>query len=467
MNILVSRRNFLLGASAYSLAGCLAHGGALSGRPKLKFGVLSDIHITDWASTEILRKTFRHFRDNRVDAVMIAGDMADHGILVQLENVARAWFEVFPDDRGLDGSKVERLFIYGNHDPEGLAYRDAAMDKAFAVHHLSYEEAGKQSLQRLGLASCWERCFHEAYDPIWTKNVKGYDFIGGHWDPANGTAWGRGPAIEEWMKTNVAKINVAQPFFYFQHPHPRGTVYAGDTWGEDAGGATRALAPYANAVAFSGHSHLPLTDGRAYWRGEFTSIGAGTLSYLCMPPGRKGAKNYRENLDGRCGQIVSLYDDRMVIVRRDYFNDEDIDDAVVLEMPTKASTFSVRACARREEPRFAKDAKPALVLGKDRIDFSFPGAFANPTARPFDYEITLFAKLKGKPEGRTWRKSELYAQPEAVLSRRRAIAAGPVKGTFVRAALPADAEAVRVRVVARNCYGAAGGAVQGDWLALS
>ena len=31
MNLLVPRRHFLLGASAYSLAGCLAPGGAVQG----------------------------------------------------------------------------------------------------------------------------------------------------------------------------------------------------------------------------------------------------------------------------------------------------------------------------------------------------------------------------------------------------------------------------------------------------
>ena len=71
MNIIFSRRSFLAGATAFSLAGCMnGRSGPPGGRPKLKFGVLSDIHITDWASTEIFRKTLRFYRDAGVDAVL-------------------------------------------------------------------------------------------------------------------------------------------------------------------------------------------------------------------------------------------------------------------------------------------------------------------------------------------------------------------------------------------------------------
>ena len=124
MKIGLSRRSFLVGASALSFTGCALPKGAAE-RPNLSFGVLNDIHITDRASTEVFRKTLAFFRDQKVDAVMIVGDMADHGLVCQLQNVADAWYDVFPDDRAPDGRKVEKLFVYGNHDFEGLAYRDA------------------------------------------------------------------------------------------------------------------------------------------------------------------------------------------------------------------------------------------------------------------------------------------------------------------------------------------------------
>ena len=464
MNINVSRRHFLVGTSAFPLVMVANPVAASMSKPNLRFGVLSDIHITDWTSTEIFRKTLQYFRDQNVDAVLIAGDMADHGILPQLQNIAKAWFSVFPDDKGLGGKKVERLFVYGNHDPDGLAYRDAAMDKAFKAMNMTYDEAEKFVLTKIGLGKAWETCFHEPYAPIYTKNVKGYDFIGGHWDKANGSGWGSGPAIGEWMKANASKIDTSKPFFYFQHPHPKGTVFAGDSWGEDAGDSTCTFADYPFATVFSGHAHRPITDGRNYWREEFTSIGTGTLSYLCMPDGRKGLKHYRDKLDGRCGQIVDVFDDRLVVARRDFFNDEDLDDKVVLEMPVKTSSFSVRSLRKEERPLFDKAAKVDVkVAERKMLDFSFPGAFANPTARPFDYTVKVESRVPGKSASQSWSKSELWAQPEAVMSRKRAISAGDVKGQIDLSGLPAQTNAVRVRVSARNSYGVAGSELVSAW----
>ena len=45
MKIDLSRRSFLVGASALSFTGCALPKGAAE-RPNLSFGVLSDIHIT-------------------------------------------------------------------------------------------------------------------------------------------------------------------------------------------------------------------------------------------------------------------------------------------------------------------------------------------------------------------------------------------------------------------------------------
>ncbi len=456
-DIFSSRRGFIAGAAAFSLSGCLAPGGALSGRPNVKFGVVSDIHITDWTSTLIFRKALRHFRDEGVDAVMIVGDMADHGILPQLENVSRAWYEVFPDDTAPDGRHVEKLFVYGNHDPEGLAYRDAAMDKAFAVHGLTYEQAAKLELRKIGLAKCWEQCFNEEYSPIYIKNVNGYDFIGGHWDTWQGI---RG--LEDWFKENISKVNTDQPFFYFQHATPAGTIYGSDSWGDDEGQSTRCLAPYQNAVAFSGHSHRPLTDKRSYWRGEFTSIGTSTLSYVCLPSGRKGRPNYRTNLDARHGQIVSVYDDRMVIVRRDFIHDENLDEALVFSVPAKPSSYSVRALLKRERPVFPAGTTAELKLRKNEIEVSFNGAFANPTARPFEYEVKFEVEFED-PKKKRGSVSSLWFQPDAVFSRKRA-AAKKVKASIALKELPKGAVKVRAIVISRNSYGGTGHALISEWM---
>ena len=494
MNILTTRRSFLAGASAFSLAGCMSgNGGFLSGRPNLRFGVISDIHITDWNSTEIFRKTLRWYRDQGVDAVMIVGDMADHGILPQLENVAKAWYEVFPEDRAPDGRRVEKLFVYGNHDPEGIDYRDRWMDAAFAVHGMTREQAKELDLRKVGMGKAWEQCFHEPYSPIYKKSVKGYDFIGGHWDTWKGI---RG--LEDWFKANIAGIDTGKPFFYFQHPHPKDTVYGPWAWGHDDGQSTRSLALYANAVAFSGHSHTSLTDERSVWRGEFTSIGTASLSYTCldgprensrgaswitakkqMPPVNESTRAAVTGQPGgvpvRQGQLVDVFSDRLVIRRRDFDRDEDLDAAWLLEMPTKASPFSARA-ARSVAPEFfhGSGMEPCVSFerGKDRdgketdqVAVSFYAAIAEKAARPFDYELTLEAR---ESDVEAVMKTFRFYSPTAKLAKCHDEEAEPhgcfryLKYFLPRSEMPQKAE-FRFAVRPLNCYGKKGKPIFSAW----
>ena len=293
--------------------------------PILRFGVASDLHITDWASAEPFRVALRWFRDQNIDAVMIAGDLTDHGILPQLENVAQSWREVFPNDRAPDGRHVEKLFIYGNHDFEGLAYRDKWMDTAFAFHGLSREEASDLQLTKIGLDKAWEQCFGEPYAPIWHKRVKGYDFIGGH------SAWNTPVGLEEWFSANADALDPNKPFFYIQHPHPKGTVYGPKAPGCDNGTATRVLSAFPNAIAFSGHSHVPIADKSAIWRGAFTSIATASLSYGFWPDtpenterSRAAAIRRKDGVPFAQGMLVDIFDDRIKIRRRDFTLDHEL-----------------------------------------------------------------------------------------------------------------------------------------------
>ena len=93
--------------------------------PDMRFGVVSDVHVREATGpfgTEALYKAFAWFRDQGVDGVVIAGDMADYGLLAQLQCVADAWEKAFPGGKGAGGKPVEKLFIYGNHDIEGFKY---------------------------------------------------------------------------------------------------------------------------------------------------------------------------------------------------------------------------------------------------------------------------------------------------------------------------------------------------------
>ena len=384
-----TRRSFIGGlASLGALSGCRAFAVAAEDEPLLRFGVVSDVHVrlaADGRSlaagyeTDTLEKTFANFRDQGVDAVMIAGDMADLGLTRELKAVADAWFKVFPADRAPDGRKVERLFVLGNHDAFGLKNGG----RVFKDANVLRREAIQADPER-----AWDECFHEEWRPYYVKSVKGFDFFCSHWQPGvwcNGVAETGCEGCADAFRRRMEKSDPSRPFFYVQHPHPRDTVYGNCAWGMDDGSATKLLAGFPHAIAFSGHSHEPLTNEKSIWRGAFTSVATGSLRYLAAGAlwnleRTGGYENGRCNVylqggvrredrsafyvaydspktmeeetnraDIRVGQVVSVYEDRVAFAKREFVSGQQLADDWIVELPAKPRSFV----------SFAREAKPA------------------------------------------------------------------------------------------------------------
>ena len=383
----MNRRQFIGGALSaggfWATQGCLR----IASPVRLRFGVVSDIHVRDGGSrdhgssgdTWYFSKALRYFKEQKVDAVLIAGDIADRGRDAEMMAVAKAWFEVFPE-----GCGVEKLFVSGNHD-----------------------WWGQGSIEKM--SALWEKAWHEPYVSLWHKTVKGYHFVGKHWD-SNGFG-----GLAEWLKENGAPLRGDRPFFYVQHPHPNGTCNGAYAWGRDGGATTKALADWPNAVTFSGHSHHAQTDERSIWQGAFTSVNTGSLRYGCHPddgglPGRgyeNGVKGPNDKLMRPCnvmetktGLVVEVSDDAIVYIRRDFQNDRSLGPDWVQPLPSRAEApsmgFAERA-AKETPPAFAPGAAIAVKAVQanprkgepvEAFDVSFPAANANAT-RAFTYEVRV------------------------------------------------------------------------------
>lgn len=389
----LTRKEFLMGASACgALRPWRAFGASAPAalRPDLSIGVISDIHVRAGAGkfgTEHLVKALTWFRDRGADGVIIAGDMADDGLVSQLQLVADSWNTVFPS-----GCGVEKLFVYGNHDIEGLSYNSSL-------------KPPPEDIIATDRAAAWEKVFGETYEPIWKKTVKGYTFIGAHW-----FSWKGVPEIERYMQDHAGELHGDKPFFYIQHPHPVGTCHGPWAWGRDEGFATRALSDFPNAVAISGHSHHPLVDERCIWQGAFTSIGASSLRYVEPVFGRENSGPSAtadlkqmppiDMFSEKQGMLIFVYDDRMVIERRDFANDGKLGEDWVVPVPARSDSpldFDVRAAAAKP-PQFPEGAKVSVVGpldGKDRkgrparqLVVTFPSAMiGGGCTRAYDYEV--------------------------------------------------------------------------------
>ena len=492
----ISRRWFIGGAASLgAFQGCrfVESPFGRSGVARLKFGVVSDIHIiaedTDrgrQGNTRTFRRALKWFDAQGVDGVVVAGDMADAGLISQLQCVADAWNAVFPGGRSRrDGRSVEKLFVYGNHDWEGFGYRY----KIFG--HQSKDLVADQ-IRPCGMKKVWEEVFEEAYSPIYRKEIKGYSFIGAHWDAANGSGWGKGPDVAPFLAAHGKEIDPALPFFYFQHPHPKDTCYGSWAWGHDDGRSTQALAKHPNAIAFSGHSHYSLLDERSIWQGAFTSIGTGSLRYAGSPYDEFDAEGGFENTGGneksrpgmisktmeavdspleRNGLLVAVYDDHVTLTRRDFRNDCDLGPDWVMPLPVAESKpFAFAEHAKKfTAPEFAADAKIAVARGKaklrkrkegdetehDVLNVTVPAARQTFANRVWRYDVRIERK-----DGGALLMTRRVLSPDYHLPLEKAVKEFVLPVPLVD--LPKDAE-VRFVAIPYNCFGLAGKALAGEW----
>lgn len=500
----MTRRFFIGGASAFGAFGAFGGnrlvipgtGMKNRGRANITFGVVSDVHITKvgagekmeaWGNNLTFRHTLEWFRAQGVDAIVIAGDIADNGTLEQMEAVAQAWYSVFPGDRYPDGRPIEKVFVIGNHDYHGYLYGNFAAklypDKAELAKHVL----------RSDMAGFWKRIFNEDYTRFYRKTVKGYDFLGQHWDDGTGMETGYGSCdfgveLQAFLDANGKSLNPALPFFYVQHPHPKNTCYGSWAWGRDSGKVTKALSAYPNAVAFSGHSHYSLTDERSIWQGTFTSVGTSSLRYTgipydsCRPAGYENssaggrdsrkydaAKLMRKFSPGDCrqGMLWRVYDDCMVVQRREFLSDTDAGPDWVIPLPaaeSKPFTFAARA-RKSGTPEFANGAvlKLSAVKAKtrggmsrdkktkipsevkDALRIDIPAAISG-VARTHEFEIVAEAKTPGGAK-----KTKLVIAEGFNHGLRHKKASSPSHCIFARDELPAGE--VRFTVTPVSCFG--------------
>ena len=461
---MMTRRGFL--GTAAACGGAVLSRGVFAGEesPRLRFGVLSDVHIGGRkAAPERLRFALRWLSTRHVDAVLFPGDLAHSGLIREIEQFAAIWYEVFPQGRGPDGREVKLLLVSGNHDAA------ASWVKGTDAWRTANVLAHKDNFVRV-----WERLFHEKWELIWRREVKGYTFIGAQWSSLN-------PPIEKYMAEQAGKLDPAKPFFFCQHAHPKGTCHGEFTSDGDGGVVTRALAAFPNAVAFTGHSHCSIADERVVWQGTFTSIGAGCLHEggapfrydnvmaFWYPPSFKhllgplndDPEGWGGDPDGACFEMVDVFADHLVVHRRSSVWDLAIGPDLVVPLPAKkggACDFAVRA-AKRSAPEFAAGAVVQVAScpqghpragrkhrGEACVSVTFPAAKAVNGCRVFEYDVVA------ERDGREVAKQKLFAPGASAPAEK---ADRPCDCLFSPVELAGKGPVV-FTVTPRECFGKAG-----------
>ena len=417
---MLTRSGFIASAAAFAISPSDVP--PISEAPRLRLGALADLHVKGDAvlakgrfrnSTEPFRKALRFFDRMQVDAVVCCGDLATSGLLPELERVGAAWDDVFPGNRRSDGGHVEKLFIYGDHDTGGYSWRESR-------GLMPDDELKCLTIPAVGPAAAWEKCFHEKWEPVMVKEVKGFRFVLAH-HPVHSkeSEWGnRIPGLEDVLSRMRRELSGERPLFYLQHRLLKNTVGGADAWGQDDGSARAALSALGNCIAFMGHGHLACTDERCVWQDGFTALEVPSLRYVCtLPgcenstfiPGRKEAVEVAKatiamppfaERDGRQGLLVDVFDERIVVRRLDFAYSDGERVAPDWEVPLAAEIRKYRYAARTSSeiaPQFPKGASVAVrrVSAKtragtvvDALEVSFPPAHSTPsTPRANRYEV--------------------------------------------------------------------------------
>ena len=471
---MVTRRGFVAGALALGGVGAF---GAPHTESRLRFGVMSDVHIGGKPDAEAtLERALRWFAKENVDAVLCPGDVAHSGLIGELEWFAAVWHRVFPQSRAADGHKVELMISTGNHDVDawGGRWKNFSEEQMLA-QRFNYGDNPEKT---------WRRLFGQKWEVVWRREVKGYTFIGSQWSSLK-------PPIEKYMKEHAQEFASSKPFFYCQHEHPKGTCHARFGASCDRGESVRALSPFPNAVAFTGHSHYAISDEGAIWQGAFTSIGAGCIheggqsfrydnisafwhaqSRNRLMASMADPKPWGGDAKGGCCELVEVFDGHLAVHRHSVVFGRPIAPAWIVPIPAKAGgplDFERRAAERRADgavPQFAPDAKVAARFcpgghalesaahrGEPCFYVAFPRAKTVKGGRVFDYVVE--ARVDGEEPVVRNILAAGFAYPEDD-------ADIPGECLFSAKELPTD-RPIRFAVTPRDSLGLAGRALAGSW----
>ena len=428
---MLTRRAFgsLAFAGAFASAMKPLRAFAAEGPCRLKIGVLSDIHVPTMEEAEPFRKALRWFDKQQVDGVIIAGDLGFHGLIKEMRIVPAIWDEVFPNDTRSDGGHVEKLFVTGNHDVDGYFYHRPEFPKVkFPVDEEAAKEAFVFNRERV-----WEELFHEKYETVKVKEIKGYKFVLFQWfahlaSDICSERWTQEPPdtpfynairyehrkLDEFFEKHGDELKGEKPFFYVQHHHPEGTVFSPfiyaspQGWGShDCGRSTKYLKNYPNCVAFSGHTHVTMSDERAIWQGEFTSVDASACPGLPFAGVINGRSNAFCDVDPdgtkfdsetpKVGQLMCVYDDRIVLKKHEFTYDEDLGEDWEFPWPIsrgKPYEYSARA-KRAVVPEFPEGTALKRTETEEKIILEFPTVrVENAGVRALDYEVIASGRIE-------------------------------------------------------------------------
>lgn len=325
-------------------------------KPRLRIGLIADTHIgTSWMmgiNTPATEQAFRRFREQDVDAVAVLGDFTDGGTVEQMKEFARCWYAAFPDDKGRDGRRMEKMIVTGNHDVACWKH-PSKQDGSYIVPNI-----GK----------LWRELFHEEYATAWRREINGFQFTGSNWDftrpkkDIRDCHWRAD--LEPHLREAFARSKPGAPVFHLRHgPVPRTTYCSGD---HAFGDAVELFGEDERLFVLFGHIHKPFTHPCSIWQGGYTALSAGVVTWPDFPPFTWPNEMPGGIVYAKSQGTISVYDDEMLIERTNILTGAPLGPVWRIPLPLSRATFpytTEKIKARARCPVFPAEASVSAVVG--------------------------------------------------------------------------------------------------------
>lgn len=252
--------------------------------PVMRFVLASDTHIltedkkNDERIRSMMELAYRVAEGDedydKIDALIIAGDLTDDGTTEEFDRFQKAVSESLRDDTVFYG------VVAKNHD-------------GYALERTEVRDYYKQITGN---------------DADFSTVIGGYHFIGVSASPKKSKHYDSDQLkwLEEQLDAAVAE-NPDKPVFVIHHEPSRNTVYGSSTFdGWGIGTFKALLKKYPQAVELAGHSHYPINNPRSVWQGEYTAVGTGAIYYSEFTVGAIRAYHPDDSEDTGTCRIVEL-----------------------------------------------------------------------------------------------------------------------------------------------------------------
>lgn len=356
------------------------------------FGAISDVHISGKATqTEKFVSALNQLKKlaavndaNGLDALAIAGDIADTGLLSEVK--------IFANE--IKKSKINAVMLTtGNHDVYGStrvanlsAYKAAMEDKHFAVDT-------EDSMPEKGARHCVVGDYHFFFiEPYTYGNDCPFD-----------------KNVVNWLDSSLEKVTKENPnayVFVFTHPMIYDTCYGSDLSGGFwyTTSLTKTLSKYPQVMTFSGHLHFPINDERSIMQNNFTALGCGSVSHLATERGYSNMASETTPKDSSSvssGLLVQIdVNGNIRITRADFSNKSTFKEAWELSYPKSDKSHLEKYSADRKNSNAAPTLSGEPVLD---ITFSNLGVISASITVPagndddlvHHYEITITNEATG------------------------------------------------------------------------